>query len=222
MIASDAAPNVDALRRMLRERFPGAHVALPPEGEAGRKREEDPARGLGSVMEPGKIVEVVAERPGCGGALWIGEVLRQLAREDRVLGLIDGRDSFDPDSHGAAACRQLFWVRCRDAAEAVQAADLLLRDGNVPDLILDLQLNPAEELRELRRGIWHRFRTLAERSGAGMAVLTAGTWVTGAHRRFRLEGRHRTGDWDEDRARLAGARGLRLVHSRGGGGDCGT
>jgi hypothetical protein len=203
---------------MLRERFPGACRPLPVAEPAGTGKGTAGEEGI--RIEPGKIVEVVAARPGCGGALWIGEVLRQLAREQRVLGLIDGRDSFDPDSHGAAACRSLFWVRCRDAGEAVQAADWLLRDGNLPELVLDLQLNPERELRELPPGIWRRFRTLAERSGAGMAVLTAGRRVDGACRRFRLEGQYRSGDWDEERARLAGSRSP-WRESSAEGGRCG-
>ena len=40
---------------------------------------------------------------------------------------------------------RLLWVRCRGAAEAMKAADLILRDGNLPLVLLDLAGNPPAQ-----------------------------------------------------------------------------
>ena len=53
--------------------------------------------------------------------------------------MIDGRDTFDPQSQPPGACDSLLWIRCRAAKDAVRAADLLLRDGNLPLLLIDLE-----------------------------------------------------------------------------------
>jgi len=65
------------------------------------------------------------------GALLIGDLLDRSAREGSILTLVDGKDSFDPDPFTEAQCQQLLWLRCRDASQALQATDLLLRDGNL-------------------------------------------------------------------------------------------
>jgi hypothetical protein len=59
--------------------------------------------------------------------------------------------------------RQLLWMRCTKALEAVKAADLLLRDGNFPLVIVDLILNSPEELRKIPQTTWYRLQRLANR-----------------------------------------------------------
>lgn len=181
---SNSSNQVLALRALLRERFPKAQAqarSLPQAKPASDK-------SLLSVISssPGEIREFVAERPGCGGALLIGELLEHSFRNHQPLALVDGRDSFDPESYGSRLCRQLLWLRCQDAEQAIQATDLLLRDGNLPSLLLDLQLNSLAEIRALPPSAWHRFRNLAEQSGATLLVLSPAPLVTSAHNRFVL------------------------------------
>ncbi|MEM7148126.1 MAG: hypothetical protein AAF591_23690 [Verrucomicrobiota bacterium] len=88
------------------------------------------------------------------------------------LCLVDGSDSFDPQSHHPHTLHRLLWVRCHTAADAVKAADLLLRDGNLPLILLDLLLNPLPELQRLPPSAWHRLRALAEKTGAALLAFT--------------------------------------------------
>ena len=72
-----------------------------------------------------------------------------------------------------AALRHLLWVRCHQAREALQAADLLLRDGNFPLVVLDLVLNPAAELRRIPQNNWYRLQRLVEPAPTAFLVFTA-------------------------------------------------
>src|SRR5436190_10037954 len=80
----------------------------------------------------GGIVELVSERWSCGGTSLLLTILRHAALEQRWSALIDGSDSFDPQSAGPQVLANLLWIRCRTAADAMRSADLLLRDGNLP------------------------------------------------------------------------------------------
>jgi hypothetical protein len=116
-------------------------------------------------------------------------ISRLLAEDhDLPLVLIDSRDSFDPASHGNELCRQLFWIRCTGTDQTIKATDLLLRDGNLPLILLDLHLVPSRELSRIPNTLWHRFRTEARNSGSTLTVLSPRTIVTSAHTRHFIEG----------------------------------
>ena len=85
--------------------------------------------------------------------------------------LVDGGDSFDPASHTAAACSQLLWVRCAKIQEALKAADLLVRDGNVPFVILDLCGLPMAALRSIPASAWWRLTLLLSQVGTKLQAL---------------------------------------------------
>jgi hypothetical protein len=80
-------------------------------------------------------------------------------------------------------------VRCRKAGEALQAADLLLRDRNFPLIALDLKLNPTAQLRKIPSSVWHRFKRLLEQTHAAVLVVTPAPLVSGAACRVRVESR---------------------------------
>lgn len=209
-----------ALRALLRERFPSAHAVpiAPPSRQSPDADACAPQAGTAQqpILEfsPGEIQEVVAERPGCGGALLIGERLEQARRARRVLTLIDGRDSFDPDSFGPIICRRMLWLRCRDAEQALQSTDLLLRDGNLPEIVLDLQLNPLSELKSIPPSVWHRFRGLSEQSGAALLVITPSALVSSAHRRLALRPNGKEGHWDHPRSDFSASQRPELLRQR--------
>lgn len=122
------------------------------------------------------------------GALFLDAML-VAAREQRTfLALIDAGRTFDPQSYESAALARLLWVQCDTAQQAVKAADLLLRDGNLPLLALDLQTLPP---RGIPASTWHRFHRLVEQSSAAFVVLTAQPMVEGARVRIALRNR-----WD--------------------------
>ena len=105
----------------------------------------------------------------------------------RPVALIDGRDSFDPQPLGNACLRHLLWVRCNKAFEAIKAADLLLRDGNFPLVIVDLVLNPPEELRKIPQTSWYRLQRLVEPTSVACLVLTRQSMVGSAQLKIVLE-----------------------------------
>ena len=107
--------------------------------------------------------------------------------------MIDGGRSFDPQERDPAALARLLWVMCHSAAQAIKAADLLLRDGNLPLILLDLQPLPLPELRRIPASTWHRFQRLVEQTATAFVVLSPrpiveGAWVRLAiHHRWNLE-----------------------------------
>jgi hypothetical protein len=68
--------------------------------------------------------------------------------------------------------RHLVWVRCRGAAEALAAGDLLVRDGNYAVVALDLRGLPARVLRRQPAAVWYRLQRAAEGGAAAVLVLT--------------------------------------------------
>src|SRR6266498_2271116 len=106
------------------------------------------------------------------------------------LALIDGRDSFDPSASGRrgnGCLSYLLWVRCTKALEAIKAADLLLRDGNFPLVIVDLVLNAPEELRKIPQTNWYRLQRLVEVLPTACLVLTRYDMVSSAQLKLVLE-----------------------------------
>jgi hypothetical protein len=83
----------------------------------------------------------------------------------------------------------MLWVRCKDACLAVKAADLLLRDGNFPLLILDFQTVPPVQLGKVPASTWHRFQRLVEQTSAILLVLTRQRAVESAQVRITLQNR---------------------------------
>jgi hypothetical protein len=83
--------------------------------------------------------------------------------------------------------RHLFWVRCSKAFEAIKAADLLLRDGNFPLVIVDLVLNAPEELRKIPQTTWYRLQRLVELIPTACLVLTRYEMVGSAQLKLILE-----------------------------------
>ncbi|PYL02840.1 MAG: hypothetical protein DME31_08215, partial [Verrucomicrobia bacterium] len=77
--------------------------------------------------------------------------------------------------------------RCSKASEAIKAADLLLRDGNFPLVIVDLVLNAPEQLRKIPQTTWYRLQRLVELIPAACLVLTRYKMVGSAQLKLVLE-----------------------------------
>ncbi len=83
--------------------------------------------------------------------------------------------------------QNLLWIRCHNAMEAVKAADLLLRDGNFPLVILDLVLNAVDELRKIPQTSWYRLQRLVEPIATAFLVLTRRNMVSSAQLKLMLD-----------------------------------
>ncbi len=117
-----------------------------------------------------EIVSSPAAGPG-GGLLLYGLLNAALHKGERVI-LIDGTSGFDPRGLPQAALNRLLWTRCRTAWEAVKAADLAVRDGNVPLVVLLLMLQAPAELRRVPATAWHRLQMLCEKSAVTLLAFT--------------------------------------------------
>lgn len=162
-----AAAVIDDLRRKLREKFPQAHSLAPVVAE-----ESAPERPFDPVFFPaGAISEVVGSGVGMLVAGLLGEPSEYAALPEFVL--IDGGDGFDPASYTAQACSRLLWVRCVTAEEMLKAVDLLVRDGNVPFILLDTCGIARRDLQALPASLWWRLKLAAEGSGSRLVVMSA-------------------------------------------------
>ena len=192
-IAVDA--RLTDLRRLLAEKFPT--MAQRPGGTL--------PTGLADVdaAEGGLRRAALTELSGASGAgaMFIHAMLRAIGGERCFAALVDAARTFDPDGCAAAALARLLVVFCADAMEAVKAADLLLRDGNLALVMLDLQAAPVRQLQRIPANTWHRLQRLAEQTTAAVVVLTpqpmieaaqvriaaAESWTLDAQRRWRHE-----------------------------------
>ena len=201
-------PKVVQLRQLLAERFPGARFKAAPAEEKARNVW---ATGIPGIDEPlhggllkAAVTELVAGRKSCGSALFISVLLKKAAGEKQLLALVDGLDSFDPASFKEHVLTRLLWVRCKDAVQALKAADLLLRDRNFPLVLLDLALNPPQQLRKIPSSTWYRLQRIVESSGTTFVVVTPQAMVGCAQVRLNLNGRFALDDLVEEQDRLLG------------------
>jgi hypothetical protein len=164
---ASSSDKVLQLRQLLAERFGRDELA----------EEEVSATGLAVLDEVGipkaaltEIVSSTAMGPG-----------------ERII-LIDGKNGFSPKGLPQIELKRLLWMRCGQASEAIKAADLAVRDGNVPLVILLLALNPSGELRRIPATAWHRLQMLAEKSAVTLLVFTPEAQIVCARLRLSVGG----------------------------------
>lgn len=148
----------------------------------------------------GTITEIISPTASAGSALLIHNFLHIAQRDRFFLALIDGCDSLDIQSVAPEALRHLLWIRCEKATEAIKASDFLLRDGNFPIVVLDLVLNPAEELRRIAATSWYRLQRLVESVPTAFVVMSRHNMVASARRKIVLENRWKLSDLSRDHA----------------------
>lgn len=209
------ATSLQEIRRQLREKFPAAHGFAPvaePASEVSQTLFET------ATFPAGAISEIIPAAEGGGLSLWIAGLL---AEPEEAAGfpkfvLVDGGDAFDPASHTAAACSQLLWVRCAKIQEALKAADLLVRDGNVPFVMLDLCGLPVAALRSIPAAAWWRLKQFCEAGACRLVVLAPAPLVPCASLRLALSASLALGDFDLPRHEIlqrVAARRDRLRHA---------
>jgi hypothetical protein len=180
---ADPAKRLQALRSLMAEKYP----------EAGVKPAGVFATGVGVVDEVegglrrGAVTELVG--PMSAGALFTTALLLALEAQAMFGALIDAGSFFDPQGADPLTLPRLLWVRCAGMMPAVKAADLLLRDGNLPVVVLDLQGVSLREVRRVPASTWHRFQRLAEPGGTALVVLSSQPVVEGAQVRIAIRQR---------------------------------
>ena len=179
-----ASAKIIDLRNLLAERFPHPSCTT-----ARRLITALPLlnKSSGGGLPHGAITELISPPTSAGSASLIHALIHSAYRDNYFLALIDGRDSFDPCGLANAALQRLLWVRCSNASQAVKAADLLLRDGNFPLVIVDLVLNAPDELRKIPQTNWYRLQRLVEVQPTACLVLTRYEMVSSAQLKLVLD-----------------------------------
>ena len=103
-----------------------------------------------------------------------------------------------PNRWATRRLRNLLWVRCTKALDAVKAADLLLRDGNFPLVVLDLVLNASDELRKIPQTSWYRLQRLVEAAPTAFLVLTRASIISSAQLKLSLDNAWTLADLEQD------------------------
>jgi recA bacterial DNA recombination protein len=172
------------LRKLLANRFPRAPKSVGTRLITGLAFFD---QSVGGGLPKGAITELITPPRSAGSASLVHAFIHGAYRDKYFVALIDGRDSFDPCALGNSILRQLLWVRCTKALEAVKVADLLLRDGNFPLLIVDLIFNSPGELRKIPQTTWYRLQRLVESVPTACLVLTRYEMVSSAQLKLVLE-----------------------------------
>jgi len=141
---------------------------------------------LAGGLPNGGIVELVSTTLGKGATSLRLAVLRHASGQQQWTALIDGGDHFDPQSAGPEVLANLLWVRCQSATEAMRSADLLLRDGNLPLVVLDLRGNAAADLRRIPDPHWYRLQRALEPAATAFFALTPRAMIPCAQVRLLL------------------------------------
>jgi hypothetical protein len=179
---------VQQVRALLAEKFPGMRTRIGEERAVGEQRW---ATGCAPVdratggLRPGTLTEIAGEK-NAGSATLLRACLVRAAKENQIIALIDGSDTFDVSQMDEAMLARVFWVRCASAAEAMQAADLILRDSNFPFVLLDLKSNPETQLRKIPATTWYRLQRLIEKTSTVCVIFTPKARISAAEVRLTL------------------------------------
>jgi hypothetical protein len=215
----DADSGIIELRRLLTDRFPHARTWSKTAPAKTHSFWPTGLPRLDLLLDGGfvksAITEVASHSSGTGCALLLRALLRQAGHTGQLMGLIDGSDSFDPDGLEESILSRLFWVRCKTAEEALKAADILLRDRNLPLIVLDLKMNPAAQLRKISGAAWYRLQRIARQSATAFVVLTPHPMIASAETRLILESRFTLDALPENQAQLLAELKFELARSAG-------
>jgi hypothetical protein len=212
------ADTILQLRQLLAERFP---IAAPRHGLFFPTGAPPLDQALGGGLWKGTLTEI-STPPDAGGCLTLlSAIIRASATERRPVALVDGADGFDPQPMDPGVLAHLLWVRCRNTAQFFKAADLLLRDGNLPIVLLDLRGSARGELKKIPNTTWYRLQRIAGQSGVACLIATPWFMVSSAHYRVQLRGAFGVGDLDRRSEEVLADMDFQVVRRHGLGGAVG-
>jgi hypothetical protein len=197
--------NIVQIRDLLGQRFPQVRMTL------AEKSFTRPcfATGLPQIdgllqggLPKGAVTELVSPDSSGGGALALRRIVRIAGQNRQRVALIDGSDGFDPTALTNELLAGLLWVRCCDGAQALKATDLVLRDGNLPLVILDLHHNAAAQLRKIPGTTWYRLQRIIEPTPTALLVMTPRAMVSSAEARLSLANEFTFASWEQTEEEL--------------------
>lgn len=192
-----AGDKIVDLRKLLAERFPSS----PPPRAA---RLQTGVAFLDAATDggppKGAITEIASPQWSAGSASLVHALLYAAYQNHSFVALIDGCDSFDPESLENSCLQHLLWLRCHTPFESAKAADLLLRDGNFPLVIVDLVLNSRDELRKIPQSTWYRLQRLVEPTSTVLLVLNRQSLLASAQLKLVMENNWKLSDLENEHA----------------------
>ena len=213
-----AVTNIVQLRQLLAERFPTAHMGFANRGKSTVSWPSGISQ-LDGLLDGGlpksALTELVSPHLSAGSGLVTHALLRKAACRREWVALIDGQDSFDPTTFDNATLSRLLWVRCENAAQALKAADFLLRDGNLSLVIMDLRVNSARQLQKIPASSWYRLQRCLEPRATALLVLTPRALVGAANVRVQLQNQFPLGALGQSSQELIGQLQFQLLRMHG-------
>ena len=211
------SPNVIQLRRMLAEKFPrlrtpaAAASASANQWLTGVPQIDDATEG---GLRKGALTEVIATGQSSGGALLLHRLIRNAACANQIITLVDARDSLDVAQIDQPALSRLLWIRSRSPEEAMKALDLVLRDQNLPLVLVDLAASDEKQLRKIPATTWYRVQRLVEITSTVCLVFTPHHLVTPAQTQIRLHASFSLDAFHQDSSQLLAAVKMEVTEAR--------
>jgi len=185
--------NIIQLRQLLAEKFPGLRTRAEDLEQCRGTFQPTGLPQLDELLQgglaKGGLTEIVSPQQSGGGTFLMCSIFRQAAQEGQLSAFVEGSDSLDVTQFEEEILARLLWVRCRTAAEALKAADLILRDTNLPLVLLDLAGNSAAQFRDITATNWYRLQRLVEQTSTICVVLTPRAMIAPAEARISLNSR---------------------------------
>ena len=157
---------------------------------------------LGGGLAKSALTEIISSGVRCGSSLVLGAMIRQAQENGEWMALIDGADSFDPGALRNEELSRLLWVRCSNPREALKGTDLLLHDGTIPIVVIDLIGCPIKQLRRIPSSTWHRLSRTVEGTATVCLIFTPEVMISTAEARLELQPRFRLESLETDRQTL--------------------
>jgi RecA/RadA recombinase len=208
---ASAPDKILALRELLAQRFPQASATV---------RGRCVATGIPAIDEVsgglpiGAVTEIVSSAPSSGSMLLLARIFAVCRAQCLRVALIDGDNSFDPQSFTPDELSHLVWIRCRDLKQVMQVADLVARDANFGLVVIDLRRQTERELRREPPTGWYRLQRAAEQNDLPLLIATPCAIIPSALVRFGLNQSFHLTDLDEPRRLLAKDLALELHRQR--------
>src|SRR5256714_1678758 len=210
--------NIIHLRKLLAEKFPGLRTHAEEWRACRASFRPTGVAQLDELLQgglcKGGLTEIVADQPGAGSTLLICSILCQAAWEGQLVAFVDGSDALDVTQLEPEVLLRLLWVRCRTAAEAMKAMDLLLRDGNLPLVLLDLAGNPAAQWHEITATTWYRLQRIVEQTSTICLALTPRAMIGPVETRIFLRSRFSLDELEREVDDLLGELRLEISEER--------
>ncbi|HEX7859214.1 MAG TPA: hypothetical protein VF773_02680 [Verrucomicrobiae bacterium] len=204
-MSSSIARNIVELRQLLATKFPGVRMSADPR-ESISKRWVTGIERIDYFLEgglpKGAITEVVSSGIASGASTFLASLVERARKNGEWLALVDATDSFDPGNLDNDALSRLLWVRCTNPKDAVKATDMLLHDGTLSLIVLDLLFSPAKEIRRIPSSTWFRLQRILDNATTALVVLAAEHMISNVAARLILEKRFSLESLDHSRERL--------------------